>query len=70
MVVLGTLLMVVGAAAVAAALLSFAGPGLRELGFTLIGGATSPRGALAGGALLVAAGALVRRRALRARGGA
>ncbi len=66
--VLGAALMIVGALAVAAALLAFAGSGLREVGFVLVGGVTSPRGALLGGGVLLAAGALVRRRALRPRG--
>ena len=60
---IGAALMIVGALAVAAALLAWAGPGLREIGFVLVGGATSPRGAFAGGALLLAAGAVLRRRA-------
>ena len=62
---LGAALMVVGTAVLAAALLTYTRPGLRELGFVLVGGVTSPRGALAGALLLVAAGVLLRRRARR-----
>ena len=62
---LGAALMVVGTAVLAAALLTFAGPGLRELGFVLVGGVISPRGALVGGAVLVAVGVLLRRQAPR-----
>jgi hypothetical protein len=53
--------MTVGVLAIAAALMTYAGVGLREIGFALVGGATSPRGALVGGAALVAAGVLLRR---------
>lgn len=65
----GAALMVVGALAVAAALLTFTRPGLREVGFVLVGGVTSPRGALIGGTVLIGVGVLLRRRAQRARGG-
>lgn len=64
--ILGTVLMLLGVLAVAAALLAFAAPGLREIGFVLVAGVTSPRGALAGGVVLLVAGAVLRRRALRA----
>lgn len=65
---LGAALMILGALAVAAALLAFAQPGVREIGFTLVAGVTSPRGALLGGVVLLAAGILLRRRARRPRG--
>jgi hypothetical protein len=54
--------MIVGVLSIAAALMTYVGPGLREIGFVLVGGVTSPLGALAGGAALVAAGVLLRRR--------
>lgn len=60
---LGTVFMILGAFALAAGLLAFAGPGLRELGFTLVTGVTSPAGAVVGGIILVTAGAALRRRA-------
>ena len=62
---LGAALMMLGAAAVAAALLAFAQPGLREIGFALVAGVASPRGALLGGIALLVVGALLRRRARR-----
>ena len=64
---LGTALIIVGSLALAAALMAYAGPGLREIGFVLVTGVTSPRGALVGGAVLVAAGVALRRRAQRGR---
>lgn len=67
MLKLGLSLMLVGMVAVAAALLTLAGPGLREIGFVLLGGVASTRGALLGGTALIVAGAVLRRRALRAR---
>ena len=66
---LGAALMVLGALAVAAALLAFAAPGAREIGFALVAGVVSPRGALLGGAVLIAAGALLRRRSAGAPAG-
>jgi hypothetical protein len=61
---LGAVLMILGALAVAAALLAYAQPGVREIGFALVGGVTSPRGALLAGIVLLVAGVLLRRRAL------
>lgn len=62
---LGTILMILGALATAAGLLAFAGPGLREIGFVLVTGVTSPIGALIGGMIMLAVGAILRRRAGR-----
>jgi hypothetical protein len=59
--------MIVGALALAAALLTHAGPGLREIGFVLVGGVTSPRGAMLGGSLMIVAGVVLRRRARKVR---
>ncbi len=59
---LGAILIILGALAFAAALLTYAWPGLREVGFVLVGGVASPRVALAVGAVLLAAGAVLRRR--------
>ena len=63
---LGTALTIVGTLAIAAGLLSLAGPGLREIGFTLVAGVTSARGALLGGVVFVVVGVLLRRRAMGA----
>ena len=60
---LGTALMVTGALATAAALVEYAGWRLPVLGYAIVGGMASPRSALAGGAVLLAGGAVVRRRA-------
>jgi hypothetical protein len=59
---LGAGLIIRGALAVAAALLTYTGTGLREVGFVLVGGVASPRVALGVGVVLLAVGAVLRRR--------
>jgi hypothetical protein len=65
---LGAALMILGAVATAAALLAFASPGVREIGFALVAGVTSPRGALIAGIVLLVIGAALRRRATGTKG--
>ena len=59
--ILGAVLMILGSLATAAALLAFAGLGMREVGVTLLAGVATPRTALIVGLVLLAAGALLRR---------
>jgi hypothetical protein len=65
MKIVGTILMVVGAFGMVAAVLSLFGPSLKANGIDVVADVTSVPGALIGGALLLFAGAFLRRRAAR-----
>jgi hypothetical protein len=58
----GTILMLVGGFVLIAAVLSFFGTGLRDSGIDIVGNVTSRPGAIVIGAILIVAGAWLRRR--------
>jgi len=63
--VFATIMMIVGAFAMLAAVLALFGPSLRAGGIAVVAGVTSIPGALVGGAVFLVTGAWLRRRAAR-----